>query len=90
MAAFVIDASIAAWRFPDEHTWYTNAILQSLAAPTEAVAPRLWAYERRNYLLVGMRRQRITKGAAGQFLDSGRAGTPSDCETRHLVDPCRY
>ncbi len=44
MVALVIDSSLAAaWCFPDERTDYTNAILRAVAAPLEAVAPRLWA-----------------------------------------------
>lgn len=71
MAAFVIDSSLAAaWCFPDERTDYTNAVLQSLTAPIEATAPHLWAYEIRNSVLMGMRRRRITKTAAQEFLDS--------------------
>ena len=54
MAALVIDSSLAsAWCFPDERTDYTNAILQAISAPLEAVAPRLWAYEVRNSVLMG-------------------------------------
>jgi predicted nucleic acid-binding protein len=56
--------------FPDERTNYTNAVLQSLSAPIEAVAPPLWAYEIRNSVLMGLRRKRITKVQAEDFLDS--------------------
>jgi predicted nucleic acid-binding protein len=71
MPAFVLDSSLAAaWCFPDERTDYTNLVLGSLAAPIEALAPRLWAYEIRNSLLMGMRRKRITKIEAEEFLDS--------------------
>src|SRR5438128_981020 len=71
MAAFVIDSSItAAWCFPDERTDYMNAVLRNLSAPTEAVAPRLWAYEVRNSILMGYRRKRITRAEADEFLVS--------------------
>ena len=71
MAALVIDSSLAAaWCFPDERTDYTNAILQAISAPLGAVAPRLWAYEVRNSVLMGLRRKRITFVHAQVFLES--------------------
>jgi len=71
MTVFVIDSSLAAaWCFPDERTDYTNAVLQTLSAPAEAVAPRLWAYEIRNSVLMGLRRRRITRTEAETFLGS--------------------
>jgi predicted nucleic acid-binding protein len=67
----VVDSSIAAARcFPDERTGYTNAVLQLLSAPAEAVAPRLFAYEVRNSILMGLRRKRITTTEADSFLNS--------------------
>ena len=33
------------------------------------MAPRLWAYEIRNSIMVGLRRRRITKAAAENFLN---------------------
>lgn len=71
MAALVIDSSIAAaWCFPDEITPYSSHILQVLAAPTEAVTPRLWAYEIRNSVLIGLRRKRISLSHAEDFLNT--------------------
>lgn len=71
MASLVVDSSIAAaWCFPDERTDYTNAVLQLLSPPSEAVAPRLFAYDIRNCVLMGLRRKRITKTEAETFLDS--------------------
>jgi predicted nucleic acid-binding protein len=71
MPALVIDASItAAWCFPDERTDYTNAVLRAISTPLEAVAPRLWAYEVRNAILIGLRRKRITREDALEFLSS--------------------
>jgi predicted nucleic acid-binding protein len=71
MAALVIDSSIAAaWCFPDEQTHYTSAVLRVVAAPTEAAAPRLWAYEIRNSVLMGLRRKRISQAHAEDFLDT--------------------
>ena len=55
MAALVIDSSLAAAScFPDERSDYTNAVLRAIAAPLEAVVPRLWAYEVRNSVLNGI------------------------------------
>src|SRR5580658_6170091 len=85
MPAMVIDASLsAAWCFPDERTDYTNAVLQAISAPLEAVAPRLWAYEVRNSVLVGCRRKRITQADALDFMESSRA-LPI-----RLADPVSY
>jgi predicted nucleic acid-binding protein len=71
MPSLVIDASIAAaWCFPDERTEYTNAVLRVISAPLEAIAPRLWAYEVRNSVLMGLRRTRITHADALEFLKS--------------------
>jgi predicted nucleic acid-binding protein len=71
MPALVIDCSLAAsWCFPDERTEYTNAILRAISTPLEAVAPRLWAYEIRNSVLLGLRRKRITQVDAQEFLSS--------------------
>jgi predicted nucleic acid-binding protein len=85
MAALVIDSSIAAsWCFPDERTDYANAILQVVAAPLEAVAPRLWAYEVRNSALMGLRRKRITRADAQEFFECIK-GLPI-----RLTDPVSY
>jgi predicted nucleic acid-binding protein len=70
MAALVIDSSIAAaWCFPDERTDYANRVLWAVSA-LEAVAPRLWAYEVRNSVLMGVRRKRITRADAQEFFES--------------------
>ena len=72
MAAVVIDASIAsAWCFPDEQTDYTRAVFQAVSSSAvDTVAPRLWAYEIRNSVLMGIRRGRISKPDSEQFLVS--------------------
>jgi predicted nucleic acid-binding protein len=72
MATVVIDASIAsAWCFPDEQTDYTRAVLLAVSSSAvDAVAPRLWAYEIRNSVLMGLRRGRISKADSEQFLTS--------------------
>ncbi|MEJ7609001.1 MAG: type II toxin-antitoxin system VapC family toxin [Bryobacteraceae bacterium] len=74
MAVLVIDSSItAAWCFPDERTSYTQAVLYAIGKPIEAVAPRLWAYEIRNSVLMGLRRKRIDQTHAEEFLDTIRS-----------------
>jgi predicted nucleic acid-binding protein len=62
MTAVVIDASIvSAWCFPDERTDYTTAVFQAVSSSAvDTVAPRLWAYEIRNSILMGFRRGRIS------------------------------
>lgn len=71
MAGLVIDSSIAgAWCFRDEATTYTESVLQAVSGPFDAIAPRLWAYEIRNTVLVGVRRGRIAKPDAVEFLQS--------------------
>ena len=85
MAALVIDSSLAAaWCFPDERTDYANAILRAVSTPLEAVAPRLWAYEVRNSVLMGLRRKRITHADAQEFFESIK-GLPI-----RLADPLSY
>jgi predicted nucleic acid-binding protein len=85
MAGLVLDASLAAsWCFPDERTDYTNAVLKSVSRSMEAIAPRLWAYEVRNGVLMGMKRGRITKTDAEAFLVSLQ-----DLPI-HLTDPLSY
>ena len=71
MAVLVIDASItAAWCFKDETTDYTEGVLTAVSGFSDALAPRLWAYEVRNSVLMGLRRRRISKTDAEEFLDS--------------------
>jgi len=71
MAALILDASIAcAWCFPDEQTDYTNSVLRAVSLSFDALAPRLWAYEVRNSVLMGLRRGRIRRSHADRFLAS--------------------
>jgi predicted nucleic acid-binding protein len=71
MADLVVDASLtSAWCFPDERTAYANAVLQALSSSLEPIAPRLWAYEVRNSVLMGLRRSRISRADADGFLAS--------------------
>lgn len=71
MADLVIDASVSAsWCFADEITDYTEGILTVVSGTGNAIVPRLWAYELRNSVLMGLRRSRISKSAAQAFLKS--------------------
>jgi predicted nucleic acid-binding protein len=85
MASFVIDSSIAAaWCFKDETTDYTEAVLNAVSGSDEGVAPRLLAYELRNSVIMGLRRGRIVKADAEEYLKS-----LPDLRIR-LIDPPSY
>ncbi|MGA2598801.1 MAG: type II toxin-antitoxin system VapC family toxin [Bryobacteraceae bacterium] len=85
MANLIIDASVAsAWCFPDEQTDYTNRVLDAVSSFVTGFAPRLWAYEIRNSVLMGLRRKRITKVDAENFLNS------LDGLEIRLADPVSY
>jgi predicted nucleic acid-binding protein len=67
----VLDASMAAsWCFPDERTDLTQRLLNDLAGPEAAAAPRMWAYEIRNVVLRGVRQERLGHKDAAAFLES--------------------
>jgi predicted nucleic acid-binding protein len=69
MAVFVIDASATLpWCFADEATAATNAVLTGLRTGDEAIVPAHWPVEVANALLVAVRRQRISRDDAHQFL----------------------
>jgi predicted nucleic acid-binding protein len=75
----------SAWCFPDEETEYTRAVFDAVSSSfVEAVAPRLWAYEIRNSVLMALRRGRIDKADADEFLAS-----LNDMDVR-LCDPASY
>jgi predicted nucleic acid-binding protein len=86
MADFVLDASVAAaWCFQTEATKYTQALLEAIAGGgREAVAPTLFAYEIRNTVLTGLRRKRIERMDAEEFLISLR-----DLQL-HLIEPAVF
>jgi len=85
MANLVLDASVAStWCFPDEQADYANAVLHAVSSSVQAIVPRLWAYEIRNSVLMGLRRGRINKADAEAFLDS-----LGELNIR-LVDPPSY
>jgi predicted nucleic acid-binding protein len=84
MASLVIDASMAAaWCFSDEQTDYTNGVLKSIPSVT-AFAPRLWPYELRNSVLMGVHRGRLSRPDAESFLSS------LPILRIHLTDPISY
>ena len=56
------------WRFADEATAATNAVLTRLRTGDEAIVPAHWPVEVANALLVAVRRQRISPADAHQFL----------------------
>jgi predicted nucleic acid-binding protein len=85
MDLFVLDSSVAtAWCFEEETTPYTEAVLAAVSGTETALAPRLWAYELRNSVLVGVRRGRITAADAEVFF----ASLPD--LRMLLVDPVSY
>lgn len=84
MDTLALDASLAsAWCFTDERTPYTEAVLDAVSVKG-AVAPRLWSYEVRNSVLMGLRRKRITAAHAQAFLAS-----LNDLPMR-LIDPVDF
>jgi predicted nucleic acid-binding protein len=69
MAVFVIDASATLpWCFADEATEATNAVLTHLRTGDEAIVPAHWPLEVANALLIAVRRKRISREDALQFL----------------------
>jgi predicted nucleic acid-binding protein len=69
VAKLVIDASLAAtWCFPDEQTDFSNGVLRLVGETIDLVAPTLWAYEIRNAVLMGLKRNRIDKEGAETLL----------------------
>lgn len=69
VAAFVLDASVAAaWCFADESTPHTEALRESLTE-RRAVVPTLWHAECANLLLTAERRKRITSARCAELLD---------------------
>ena len=67
MAAFVVDASVAAaWLLPDEATPFTEAALLATAAG-EVWVPALWLLEMGNLLLSAQRRKRIDSAKRQQL-----------------------
>jgi len=67
--SFVLDNSIsAAWCFEDQSSDYTEAVLGSLIAGTEAIVPAIWKLELANALVVAERRKKIAPEKSARFL----------------------
>jgi len=68
--AFVIDASAALpWRFADEATPWTEALLDRVEAGEEVLVPAHWPLEIINSLLVAERKGRVTDAQVSEFLE---------------------
>jgi len=68
--AFVIDASATLpWRFEDEATPWTEALLSRLEAGEEVRVPAHWPLEILNALLMAKRRNRVTDDQIREFID---------------------
>ena len=69
MSRFVIDASaVLSWCFPDEDEALAQHIAIRFQRGDTAVAPSFWPHEVLNALLMGEKRQRISKGLTQAFL----------------------
>jgi len=67
---FVLDASMTmSWCFADESTPYSRRVLDSLLDSYVEV-PALWTFEIANVLAVNEKRQRLTKAASVEFLQT--------------------
>jgi predicted nucleic acid-binding protein len=68
--AFVIDASATLpWRFEDEATPWTEALLQRVESGEEIIVPAHWPLEVLNSLLMARRRNRLTDDRVREFVD---------------------
>jgi predicted nucleic acid-binding protein len=68
--AFVIDASATLpWRFEDEATPWTEALLDRVEAGEEVLVPAHWPLEILNSLLVAGRKGRVTDQQVSEFLE---------------------
>lgn len=69
MPSFVIDASATLpWRFEDEATPWTEALLDRIESGEEVLVPAHWPLEVVNTLLIGRRRGRITSQQLTEFI----------------------
>jgi predicted nucleic acid-binding protein len=67
---FVLDASMTmSWCFADESTPYSRRVLD-LLLDSYAEVPALWTFEIANVLAVNEKRQRLTKAASVEFLQT--------------------
>lgn len=72
MSRFVLDNTVTmAWCFTDEATDFTETLLNRLSDLTDtALVPALWLYEVVNVVELAVRKSRITKDKAFDFLES--------------------
>lgn len=72
MSRFVLDNTVTmAWCFTDEATDFTETLLNRLSDLTDtALVPALWLYEVVNVVELAVRKGRITKDKAFDFLES--------------------
>ena len=69
MSRFVLDASIVlTWCFPDEHAQKAREVSELIAAGDTPIVPAFWRHEILNALLVGERRNRITRRLIQAFI----------------------
>lgn len=67
---FVLDCSITmAWCFEDEHSEYTDEILENLVSTT-AIVPSIWPLEVANVLLQAKKNKRLSEIQAASFIDA--------------------
>lgn len=76
----VIDASVVAWAFAEEHQIAEQAF--ALAGAETMMVPALWWYQLRNSLVLGERLGRITERQTARFLrDVSRLAIAIDTAT---------
>jgi predicted nucleic acid-binding protein len=74
----VLDASVTlSWCFPDEQTSLSLMVLDRLNAGEEALVPAFWSVEVLNSLLVGEKRERISRDQTRAFLTNLAALRPT-------------
>ena len=70
MRGFVPDASATLpWRFEDEATPWTEALLNRIQGGEEGIVPAHWPLEITNALLTARRRGRLTAVQISEFID---------------------
>lgn len=70
MSGFVPDASATLpWRFEDEATPWTEALLGRIQGGEEVLVPAHWPLEVANALLVARRRKRVTTEQISEFIE---------------------
>lgn len=68
--AFVLDASATLpWRFADEATAWTEALLDRVSAGEAVLVPAHWPLEVANTLLVAQRKGRVTEVQVNEFIE---------------------